>query len=155
MRFTYRLASGDGVRTHFCGNKSVFAVLNSHQRTVKYDFGRLPCKNRTVRRRFLLRKKCEAPKRAHFLMIFCEREGCCTKPFAIALRCCLCGAKSVTYALNNLQRMAYCFGCLPLITSIYRRTNARHLKAVFYVQILANTNEVVCHTASECLPKDV
>ena len=100
-------------------------------------------------------QKCEAPKRAHFLMIFCEREGCCTKPFAIALRCCLCGAKSVTYALNNLQRMAYCFGCLPLITSIYRRTNARHLKAVFYVQILANMNEVVCHTASECLPKDV
>ena len=146
-----RLASGDGVRTHFCGNKSVFAVLNSHQRTVKYDFGRLPCKNRTATRRFLLRKNAKHRKER----IFCEREGCCTKPFAIALRCCLCGAKSVTYALNNLQRMAYCFGCLPLITSIYRRTNARHLKAVFYVQILANTNEVVCHTASECLPKDV
>ena len=39
----------------------------------------------------------------------------------------MCGAKSVTYALNNLQRIAYCFGCLPSITSIYRRTNARHL----------------------------
>ena len=50
--------------------------------------------------------------------------------------------------------MAYCFGCLPLITSIYRHTNARHLKAVFCVQILTNTNEVVCHTASEYLPKD-
>ena len=149
------LASGDSIRTHFCGNKSVFAVLNSHQRTVKYDFGRLPCKNQTATRRFLLRKNAKHRKERIFLMIFCEREGCCTKPFAIALCCCLCGAKSVTYALNNLQRMAYCFGCLPLITSIYRRTNARHLKAVFYVQILANTNEVVCHTASECLPKDV
>ena len=50
--------------------------------------------------------------------------------------------------------MAYCFGCLPLITSIYRHTNAKHLKAVFYVQILTNTNEAVCHTASEHLPKD-
>ena len=89
-----------------------------------------------------------------FLDDFSRARGSRTKPFAIALRCCLCGAKSVTYALNNLQRMAYCFGCLPLITSIYRRTNARHLKAVFYVRILANTNEVVCHTASECLPKD-
>ena len=49
---------------------------------------------------------------------------------------------------------AYCFGCLPLITSIYRRTNARHLKAVFCVQILTNTNEAVCHTASEYLPKN-
>ena len=87
-------------------------------------------------------------------MIFYEREGCRTEPFAIALRYCFYGGKSATYALNNLQRMAYCFGCLPLIISICRRKNAMHLKAVFMVQILVNVNAVVCHTASERLPKD-
>ena len=87
-------------------------------------------------------------------MFFYERKGCRTEPFAIALRYCFYGGKSATYALNNLQRMAYCFGCLPLIISICRRKNAMHLKAVFIVQILVNVNAVVCHTASERLPKD-
>ena len=87
-------------------------------------------------------------------MIFYEHERCCTEPFAIALRYCFYGGKSATYVLNNLQRMAYCFGCLPLIISICRRKNAMHLKAVFIVQILVNANAVVCHTTSERLPKD-
>jgi len=36
------------ISNYFYGNKSVFATLNSHQRTFLYDFGRLPCKNRTA-----------------------------------------------------------------------------------------------------------
>ena len=44
------------ITNYFCGNKSVFAVLNSHQCTVEYYFGRLPCKNRTASGDFLSAK---------------------------------------------------------------------------------------------------
>ena len=44
------------ITNYFCGNKSVFAALNSHQCTQKYYFGRLPCKNRTANGDFLSAK---------------------------------------------------------------------------------------------------
>ena len=40
------------ITNYFCGNKSVFAVLNNLQR-MAYSSGRLPCKNRTASGDFL------------------------------------------------------------------------------------------------------
>ena len=57
------------ITNNFCGNKSVFAALNSHHSTVKYNFGRLPCKNRTASGDFLSAKTLCAVKSV-FLDIF-------------------------------------------------------------------------------------
>ena len=36
------------IPNYFCGNKSVFASLNTTRGTGKYDFGCLPCKTPTA-----------------------------------------------------------------------------------------------------------
>ena len=66
------------ITNYFCGNKSVFAALNSHQCTSSTIS--VVCLAKTEPQTAIsYPQKCEAPKRAYFLMIFCEREGCCTE----------------------------------------------------------------------------
>ena len=66
------------ITNYFCGNKSVFAVLNSHQRTSSTISVVCLAKTLAARRRFLHRKNAKHRKERIFLMVFREREGCCT-----------------------------------------------------------------------------
>ena len=62
------------ITNYFCGNKSVFAALNSHQCTSSTIS--VVCLAKTEPQTAIsYPQKCEAPKRAYFLMIFCEREA--------------------------------------------------------------------------------
>jgi len=62
------------ITNYFCGNKSVFTALNSHQCTSRTIS--VVCLAKTEpQTAFFYPQKCEAPKRAYFLMIFCEHEA--------------------------------------------------------------------------------
>ena len=66
------------ITNYFCGNKSVFATLNSHQCTSSTIS--VVCLAKTEPQTAIsYPQKCEAPKRAYFLMIFLRAWGRRTK----------------------------------------------------------------------------